>query len=494
MLFLGIDVGSSSVKASLVNAENGKCVGSAFYPKQEMEIIAVKSGWAEQKPESWWDNFKMALKEAVSNAGVNAKDIAAIGISYQMHGLVVIDKEQRVLRPSIIWCDSRAVEIGASAFEMLGKDYCLNHCLNTPGNFTASKLKWVKDNEPELYQRIWKIMLPGDYMAMKLSGEVNTTVSGLSEGIMWDYKENKLAERLLEHYGIEADKIPNLVDTFGIQSEVSKVAAEELGISPGTKICYRAGDQPNNAFSLNVLQPGEVAATAGTSGVVYGVSQEIKYDPQSRVNSFAHVNHTQQSNRLGVLLCVNGTGILNSWLKKNVASNADYTKINDEAALSPIGSQGLVVMPFGNGAERVLGNKDIGASLHHLNFNIHQRSHLLRAAQEGIAFSFQYGLEVMKGMGINTQTIRAGYANMFLSPIFRNTLASTTGATIELFETDGAQGAARAAGVGFGYYKQFAEAFNGLKSLETIQPEMNHKDQYQEAYQNWKKVLVSTIN
>jgi xylulokinase len=494
MLFLGIDVGSSSVKASLVNAENGKCVGSGFYPKQEMEIIAVKSGWAEQKPESWWDNFKMALKEAIAQAGVDAKEIAAIGISYQMHGLVVVDKEQRVLRPSIIWCDSRAVEIGADAFEMLGKDYCLNHCLNAPGNFTASKLKWVKDNEPELYQKIWKIMLPGDYMAMKLSGEVNTTISGLSEGILWDYKENKVADRLLEHYGIEADKIPTLVDTFGIQSEVSKAAAAELGISPGIKICYRAGDQPNNAFSLNVLQPGEVAATAGTSGVVYGVSQEIKYDPQSRVNSFAHVNHTSQTNRLGVLLCVNGTGILNSWLKKNIMGNEDYNQMNQEASQAPIGSAGLVVMPFGNGAERVLGNKDTGASLHHLNFNVHQRSHMLRAAQEGIAFSFQYGLEVMKEMGINTQTIRAGHTNMFLSPIFRNTLASISGAKIELFETDGAQGAARAAGVGLGHYKQFSEAFLGLKSLETIQPDLQQKEAYQEAYQNWKKVLISTIN
>lgn len=494
MLFLGIDVGSSSVKASLVSAANGKCIGSAFYPKQEMEIIAVKSGWAEQNPESWWDHFKMAFREVVAQAGVDAKEIAAIGISYQMHGLVVVDKNQEVLRPSIIWCDSRAVEIGADAFEMLGKDYCLNHCLNAPGNFTASKLKWVKDNEPELYKRIWKIMLPGDYIAMKLSGEVNTTVSGLSEGILWDYKENKLAQRLLAHYGIEEDKIPTLVDTFGIQSEVSKAVAEELGIAQGTKICYRAGDQPNNAFSLNVLQPGEVAATAGTSGVVYGVSQEIKYDPQSRLNSFAHVNHNSKANRLGVLLCVNGTGILNSWLKKNIMGNADYTQMNQEAAQAPIGSKGLVVMPFGNGAERVLGNSDIGASLHHLNFNVHQRSHMLRAAQEGIAFSFQYGLEVMKEMGINTQTIRAGHANMFLSPVFRNTLASTTGATIELYETDGAQGAARAAGVGFGYYKKFADAFQGLKSLETIQPDLQQKEQYQEAYHNWKQVLTSTIN
>lgn len=494
MLLLGIDIGSSSVKASLVSAESGKCIGDAFYPKQEMEITAKQNGWAEQKPEMWWENMKMALKEALAKSGADAREIGAIGISYQMHGLVVIDKNKNVLRPSIIWCDSRAVEIGAKAFDQLGEEYCLSKYLNSPGNFTASKLKWVKDNEPELYSKIWKIMLPGDFIAMKLSGEVNTTVSGLSEGILWDYTENTVAKGLLKHYGIEEDKIPAIVDTFSVQSTVSKEAAQELGIPEGAKISYRAGDQPNNAFSLNVLEPGEVAATAGTSGVVYGVSGEVKFDPQSRVNSFAHVNHKLDENRLGVLLCVNGTGILNSWLKKNVASTLSYKEMDQNASKIPIGSEGVTVLPFGNGAERVLENKSTGASISNINFNIHSQAHILRAAQEGIAFSFQYGLEVMQNMGIEAKTIRAGHANMFLSPIFRNTIAGVSGAIIELFDTDGAQGAARAAGVGMGYYKNFEEAFTGLKSLETITPNEQEKDQYKEAYNNWKKELVSTIN
>jgi xylulokinase len=489
MVFLGIDVGSSSVKASLVSAETGKCMGSGFYPKQEMEIIALKKGWAEQKPETWWVNLKIAIKEAIADAGIKVNEISAIGISYQMHGLVLIDKNKQVLRPSIIWCDSRAVQIGEKAFESLGKDYCLNHYLNSPGNFTASKLKWVRENEPDLYNKIWKFMLPGDYIAMKLSGEVNTTVSGLSEGILWDYQENKIAHELLDFYGIEYDKIPTLVETFGIQSEVSKEAAEELGIPQGTKICYRAGDQPNNAFSLKVLQPGEIAATAGTSGVVYGISHEIKYDPGSRVNTFAHVNHSDREYRLGVLLCINGTGILNSWLKKNVATHSDYSQINQQASGIRIGSDGVVVIPFGNGAERMLNNLETGASIHNLNFNIHHQSHILRAAQEGIVFSFQYGLEIMQGMGIKIKTIRAGHANMFLSPVFRNTLAGISGAAIELYETDGAQGAARAAGVGLGYYQQYSEAFCGFKTLETIEPAQAGTEQYQEAYMNWKKVL-----
>lgn len=493
MIFLGIDIGSSSVKVSLVSAGSGKCIGSAYYPKQEMEIIAVRNGWAEQRPETWWSNLKMAMREAIAASGINAREIAAIGISYQMHGLVVIDKDKQVLRPAIIWCDSRAVGIGEEAFNALGKEFCLNHYLNSPGNFTASKLKWVRENEPGVYQKIWKMMLPGDYIAMKLSGEVNTTVSGLSEGILWDFKGNKPSLALLEYYGIEEDKIPDIAGTFSVQCEVSREASEELGIPQGVKICYRAGDQPNNAFSLNVLQPGEVAATAGTSGVVYGVSEEIKFDPQCRVNSFAHVNHSGMNSRLGVLLCINGTGILNSWLKKNVACK-EYEEMNAEASGIPIGSDGLVVLPFGNGAERVLGSKDPGASFSRLNFNIHHQGHMLRAAQEGIAFSFQYGLEIMQGMGINTRTIRAGNANMFLSPLFRDTLSGVSGATIELFETDGAQGAARAAGCGLGYYSQFSEAFQQLNSMKTIEPGDKYIEQYRHAYETWKKELTATIN
>ena len=490
---LGFDVGSSSVKASLVNADSGKCVATAFYPEKEAPIMAVKAGWAEQEPESWWEYAKLALKKIMNDAGATADEVKAIGISYQMHGLVCVDKSLKPLRPSIIWCDSRAVPYGEKAFKELGAEQCLSHLLNSPGNFTAAKLAWVKENEPALYDNIYKVMLPGDYLAMRLSGTANTTVSGLSEGMFWDFKENKPAQFLLDYYGFDASLIADIVPTFGIQSEVCAEAAAELGLKAGTPITYRGGDQPNNALSLNVLNPGEIAATAGTSGVVYGVLGEVNYDPKSRVNTFAHVNHTAQQTRLGVLLCINGTGILNAWVHRNITPDISYAEMNDLAATVPIGSEGVTIVPFGNGAERVLENREIGCSINGQNFNRHNKAHLVRAAQEGIVFSFCYGMEVMQQMGMDIQKIHAGKANMFLSPLFRDTLAGVSGATIELYDTDGSVGAAKGAGIGAGIYKDSTEAFSTLAKLEVIEPDMQNAAAYKQAYAKWKETLEKQL-
>ncbi len=487
---LGFDVGSSSVKASLVDADTGVCAASAFYPEKEAPIIAVKAGWAEQDPQMWWDNAKLSLKKVMSDAGVKGEDIKAIGISYQMHGLVCVDKDMKVLRPSIIWCDSRAVPYGEKAFGALGAEKCLSHLLNSPGNFTAAKLAWVKDNEPDVFNKIYKIMLPGDYIAMKLSGTINTTISGLSEGMFWDFKEKDAAGFLLDYFGFDKNLIADIVPTFSVQGEVSAAAAAELGLKEGTPISYRAGDQPNNALSLNVFNPGEIASTAGTSGVVYGVLGEVNYDKRSRVNTFAHVNYTKDLDRLGVLLCINGTGILNAWVRRNVAPEGiSYSEMNDMMASVPIGSEGVTIIPFGNGAERVLENREIGCSIHGINFNKHGKAHIMRAAQEGIVFSFCYGMEIMQQMGMDIRKIHAGKANMFLSDIFRNTLAGVSGATIELYETDGSVGAAKGAGMGCGIYKDNNEAFASLKKLSVIEPDEKHRSEYLEAYTLWKEKL-----
>lgn len=486
MYLLGYDIGSSSVKASLVNAESGKCVASAFYPKTEAEIIAVQPGWAEQKPEMWWANLKLATRDVMDASSIRKEDIAAIGISYQMHGLVCVDKNQQVLRPAIIWCDSRAVPYGEKAFHSLGEERCLSHLLNSPGNFTASKLAWVKENEPEIYARIDKIMLPGDYIAMKLTGEVCTTVSGLSEGMFWDFKNNEVAKFLMEYYGFDSSLIAAIKPTFSEQGRVTTFAAAELGLKEGIPVTYRAGDQPNNALSLNVFNPGEIASTAGTSGVVYGVNGAVNYDSQSRVNTFAHVNHTAERTRLGVLLCINGTGILNSWVKRTVVpAGVSYAEMNELAAQAPIGSGGISILPFGNGAERMLQNRETGCSINGINFNLHTRNHIIRAAQEGIVFSFKYGIDIMEGMGMDVRKIHAGHANMFLSPIFRDTLAGVTGATIELYDTDGSVGAAKGAGIGAGIYKDHNEAFATLDKLAVIEPNLTNKAAYEDAYQRW---------
>lgn len=485
------------MKVSVVDKETGLIIGSDFYPKEEAPIKASRPGWAEQNPEDWWSYLKIAMRGALEKANVSGKDVKAIGISYQMHGLVIVDKKLQVLRPSLIWCDSRAVTYGDLAFKNIGEKFCLSHLLNSPGNFTASKLAWVKEYEPEIFKSIYKIMLPGDYIAMRLTGSPVTTVSGLSEGVFWDFQENKVSDELMSYYGFDNSLIPEIRPTFGLQGEVMASVASELGLKKGTPVTYRAGDQPNNALSLNVLNPGEIASTGGTSGVVYGVNDKVNYDPYSRVNTFAHVNHDVKDPRLGVLLCINGVGILNSWIKRNVASECtSYPALNELATTVPIGCRGLSVLPFGNGAERMLRNRQVDCSIHGLNFNIHTKAHVARAAQEGIVYSFKYGMDIMNEMGIDIRIIRAGKANMFLSPIFCEALACVTGSVIELYDTNGAAGAAKGAGIGAGIYKTPEEAFSSLKKVEVIEPDGLKANEYCGAYDVWKDRLnqVVTIN
>lgn len=494
MYLLGYDIGSSSVKVSLIEASSGKIIASDFSPKKEMKIIANQPGWAEQNPSDWWINLKLANESVMQQSRVDAEDIKAIGITWQMHGLILVDKDQNLLRPSIIWCDSRAVSYGEKAFQQIGTEKCLSHLLNSPGNFTASKLAWVKENEPEVFDKIDKIMLPGDYIAMKLSGQTGITIEGLSEGIFWDFKNQCISEDVTNFYGIPKSLFPEIVPSFGIQAEVSAQAAVELGLKAGTPISYRAGDQPNNAMSLNVFNPGEIASTAGTSGVVYGVLDQLDYDPKSRVNTFAHVNYTEELTRLGVLLCINGTGILNSWLKHNFATSlSSYGDMNELASLSPIGSKGISIIPFGNGAERVLENKETDCSIHGINFNIHSKGDILRAAQESIVFSYEYGMNIMREMGMDIKVIKAGNANMFLSSIFRQTLSSVSNAVIELYDTDGSVGAARGAGIGIGFYANSDEAFASLEKIAIIEPETEKREQYIEAYTHWMRHLQAAL-
>jgi len=493
MYALGYDVGSSFVKAAIIDVEHGSVVAAASFPDTEMAIHSPVPGWAEQDPESWWNAVVGATRLAASRASISLHEIRTIGVSYQMHGLVLVDRDGHPLRPSIIWCDSRATEIGRKAFSEIGESVCLKEMLNSPGNFTASKLHWVKEHEPAIYEKAYKALLPGEYIALRLTGEFTTTASGLSEGIFWNFAAHDVSDRILTHYELRKDLLAERVPSMGFQGSLTEQASRELGLKAGIPIAYRAGDQPNNAFSLNVLEPGEIAATAGTSGVVYAVSGSLNCDPQSRINAFAHVNHTPQTPRVGILLCINGTGISNSWIRR-LTGEADltYEKMNHLAATVPVGSKGLSILPFGNGAERMFRDKDLGASVHGLNFNTHSKPEMFRAVQEGVAFSFMYGIGIMQSLGIRPRVLKAGAANMFLSPVFCKTLASVADVQIELYNTDGAQGAARAAAVGAGLVPSAKEAFRGLSLVQRIEPETSNAD-YLEAYNSWLELLKQLL-
>jgi len=491
-MYIGYDIGSSSVKASLVEVNSGNVVASAQFPQNEMGIISNQPGWAEQDPEEWWKNVCDSTWDILKKSKVDPREIKGIGIAYQMHGLVLVDKNKKVLRPSIIWCDSRAVEIGQEAFNQLGKVNTLDRLLNSPGNFTASRLKWLKDNEPGIYSKIFKILLPGDYIAMKFTDDIRTTISGLSEAILWDFKENKVADFLLDHFGFDADFIPDLTETFGNQGSLSAKAAEDCGLQEGTPLSYRAGDQPNNALSLGVFSPGDIVATGGTSGVVYGVVDHKVYDEQSRVNNFAHVNHTAENPRIGVLLCINGAGILYRWMKNQVAQDTiSFEDMEKLISSVPVNSDGLRILPFGNGAERMLQNKNTGASIINLQFNSHRRAHLYRASLEGIAYSFNYGIEILNEMGLNTSVIRVGNDNLFQSEVFATTLSNVAGCSIEVINTTGATGAAKAAAYGLGVYDSLEDVFSNSEVVTNYQPE--DRGIYLEGYKAWKSDLERMI-
>lgn len=492
MFLLGIDVGTSSIKVSVINVADSTVVASAQFPETEADIISKKAGWAEQEPESWWKYTQQCIQKLNTSGKYNPRDIASIGIAYQMHGLVVVDKNNNPLRPSIIWCDSRAITLGNTAFDTLGNEYCLKHYLNSPGNFTASKLAWVKNNEPEIFKKIARIMLPGDYIALKLTGNITTSPSSLSEGIFWDFVSDSIAEKVMGYYGFDPKIIPPVQQTFSVHGTVTSEIAAILGLKTGTPVAYKAGDQPNNALSLNVMRPGEVAATAGTSGVIYAVTDRLSYDPLSRVNSFAHVNHTTRDKRIGVLLCINGTGIMNRWIKDITGRSLQYSEINRKAESVALGSEGLLILPFGNGAERMLENRMPGAQIGNLQFTVHQEAHLFRAVQEGIACAFRYGFDILKSNGIKPTVIRAGKANMFLSNLFTSLFVNLTGVPVELYKNDGSVGAAIGAGIGAGIYTSPDEAFNTYKPESLTEP-VNSTEQYEELYGKWKSFLEKNI-
>lgn len=489
MYLLGIDLGTSFIKASIVNVETKQSVASLTYPEKEVPISVKHADWAEQNPDQWWENIKSAIKILNKQKPELFPEIKAIGISYQMHGLVCIDKQQQLLRDSIIWCDSRAVSIGKEAFEAIGAEKCLSHLLNSPGNFTASKLKWVKENEPEIYSQIDKIMLPGDYIALKLTGKTTTSISALSEGIFWDFKNDTLSEEIFQYYGFSKDIIPETYPVFGVYGTIKEDIAKELGLPANTPVSYKAGDQPNNALSLNVLKPGEVAATAGTSGVIYAVTDHLMYDKASRINGFAHVNYTKENPHIGILLNINGVGIANGWVRRLFGRDLSYEAMNQEAALVPPGSEGLQFFPFGNGAERMLENKTVFSQIENINFNIHQDKHFFRAVQEGVAFAFRYGLDIIRENNLPISVIKAAHANMFLSPIFTETFVNTLSIPVELYPVDGSVGAALGAGLGAGIYSSEEDAFGNIAPIRRIDPDKEKESQYEKLYQNWKKDL-----
>ncbi len=477
-MFLGIDIGTSSIKAALLDAEGGRQLASASSPDTELAILAPEPGFAEQDPDVWWEHVQNAV--CLLPEDLRAR-VLGIGIGYQMHGLVLVDDGHRPTRDAIIWCDSRAASIGDRAADALG-DYWMGNLLNSPGNFTASKLRWVIENEPDTIARSRWAMLPGDYIALRLTGRPLTSNSGLSEMALWDFAAGDRSHRLLEQFEIPDGMIPEAVPTCGPQGRLRPDMAAALGLPESVEVTFRAGDQPTNALALGVMEPGEVAATAGTSGVIYSVTADAFADPLQRVNTFLHVNRSSREAANGVLCCVNGCGSLMNWIRNKLFdADRSYDDLNELAQTAPLGADGLLVHPFGNGAERILGNVNLGAHVSHLDFTRHTSAHLCRAAQESVAFALFYGIEALPRPSL----IRASKANLFLSALFSQTVADLTGAVVEIHDTQTVYGAAWGAAMGAGAAD--APTFAGV--AQRYEPDPASARALAQTYGDWKERL-----
>lgn len=496
MYLLGFDIGSSSIKGALIDAESKKTIRVVSAPDREMPIDSPDRGFAEQDPEMWWKYVCRCSNMLMEHHPEAKNRIGAIGLTYQMHGLVLTDDEGKVLRSSVIWCDSRAVSTGRELEEKLDANAFLGSHYNVPGNFTFSKLRWVQKHQPDIFEQSEKFMLPGDYIAFRMTGEIRTSYTGLSEAILWNFKEGKANEDLLRQWDMDPRLIPGHAPSFATQGYVHATAREELGLDSGGKIpvSYRSGDQPNNAWSLNVNEPGVMAGAGGTSGVLYGISEDPVIDLTQRTNSFAHVNYEPERPRIGVLLCINGAGILYSWIRKNITgSDFSYDELERRATSVAPGADGLQFLPFGNGAERMLQNKPVQAHLMQLDLNRHRQDHIIRAGLEGVGFAFVYGYEIMKGLGLASDILRVGNDNLFLSGIFSGLISAMTGMRIEIREATGAVGAALGAGVGAGIYTSPQDAMKDSAVLQTVIPDPELQELYRPYYKLWKTELNNKL-
>ena len=319
---------------------------------------------------------------------------------------------------------------------------------------------------------------------------MTTTKTGLSEGMLWDYKNNSVADFLLKYYEIDSSLIPKIVPTFGFQCKLNKKGSSECGLLEDIPIYYRAGDQPNNALSLNVLNPGEIAATAGTSGVVFAVTDNVKTNESERINNFLHVN-INNSISLGKLLCINGAGIQYAKLKNELNINS-YDEMNKLSSVVEVGSKQLTYLPFGNGSERMLNNINVGSKMLNFDINIHKKEHVIRATLEGIAFAFVYGMQILINDGVKPKVIRAGNDNLFKSKVFGETISTLINTDIEIYETTGAFGAARAVDLRNRDFNKFENNIIENDFLRTFSPQPNLND-YKNAYNLWVEKLELTL-
>ncbi len=485
--WLGVDIGTGGSRALLVDAEGHVAAGVTAAHE---DIQMAHPLWAEQRPENWWDAAVEAIQGVLAKAGVRGEDVAGVGLSGQMHGLVLLDSENRVIRPALIWCDQRCQEqvdwINATA----GAEMVLKQTANPVlTGFTAPKLIWVRDNDPSSYERTRQVLLPKDYIRFCLTGEFAGDVSDASGTALFDVVHRRWAEPLIEKLGIDRSVLPRVVESSELTGVISEEAASKTGLAAGTPVVGGAGDQAASAVGNGIVDSGLVSCTIGTSGVVFSHLDEAGFDPRGRVHTFCHA----VPGKWHVMGVTQGAGLSLQWFRNQLGADAvheagekgidSYDVLMEEAATAPVASEGLFWLPYLMGErtphlDALARGGWVGLTAKHT------RAHLIRSVIEGVSYSLKDCLEIVESLGVDVKVVRASGGGA-RSPFWRSVLAGVFDRPIATLETQegSAYGAALLGMVGNGHFGSVTEACRAtISESDRLEPDKGMAAVYQNSY------------
>ena len=488
MLFLGIDVGTGGTRAVLIDA-SGKVVAS--YATEHAPFQSAFPGWAEQDPEDWWRATQQAIRAVLVAAACKPADIDAIGLTGQMHGAVLLDAEGNVLRPSLIWCDTRSAPQCDWLHATLGRERVIELTCNPAlPNFTLTKILWVREHEPQVFARIARILCPKDYIRFRLSGVYAMDVQEASGTLLLDVTHRRWSQPMAEASGVPMEWLPQLFESAEICAALSTPAAAATGLQAGTPIVAGAGDQGAGAVGMGILKPGSVSATIGTSGVVFAATDQPVRDPLGRLHTFCHA----VAGRWHVMGVTQAAGLSLRWFRDAISAGmqgapASYEQLMALAASAPAGSDGVFWAPYLFGERTPHLDPEVRAAFIGLSAS-HGQAHLVRAVLEGVAYSLRDTFTLFGELGIPVRGVRLGGGGA-RGPLWRQIQADVYGRAVEILtaEEGAAYGAALLAGVGAGAWPNVDTACeSSIRVAETIQPDADARDVYERGYQIYRKL------
>lgn len=492
---IGIDLGTSGVKTVLFD-ESGKPVASSTV---EYPLYQPNLGWAEQDPEDWWKGTCESINNVMLKSGVNKQDVKGVGLSGQMHGAVLLDKNDKVLRKAIIWCDQRSAAECDQITQLVGKERLIEITANPAlTGFTASKVMWVKNNEPQIFEKIAKILLPKDYIRLRLTGEYATEVSDASGMQFMNIAQRKWSSEVLGKLEISESMLGKMYESQEVTGKVTASAAAITGLNEGTIVVGGAGDQAAGAVGNGIVKPGVVSSTIGTSGVVFAYTDKLTIDPLGRVHTFCHA----VPNTYHIMGVTQGAGLSLKWFRDNFCmeelmtaelSNIDVYKLLDAEAenITPC-SDGLVYLPYLMGERTPHLDPDARGVFFGLTAK-HTKPHFVRSIMEGVTYSLRDCLEIIRGMGVEVSEVRASGGGG-KSKIWRQMQADVFGTNINrIFSDEGpALGVAILAGVGAGIYDSVPQACsNVIKVKDSLPPISENIKKYDDFYKLYVQLYKS---